>query len=1533
MRREHVFIVIAALFYGSVVAGGEYFLQKGFSLFEIALYPISLMTLLLLPILIFRPQYSIPFAKIPFFVVYGLIGAFAEIGQFVGLVFDVPVAVVALALYTQPLWTMLLSSALLNEPITGRKLSAATLAFMGVTILMFGSWTLEVTHPFTGLLASLIASVFISLWVIWGRKSGISEQHYITTTIGWGAFTSLWLLIMLPVVSTLLTDPTITRLSMGFSKSDWVALLLFAIAGGIIPSFCFFKGLRVVDASVAGIILLLEPISAAFLAAIFFSQSLDATTFAGGALILLANYVISREPGSTEIAAGHTLTKADNDSAEGKAPMSNNTSSRRVAKWPNGFRLRRTFKNHSGWIGRIAWSPDGELLASGSDDRTIYLSNPVEGTQVRKLEGHSDTVFSVAWSRDGKLLASSSDDETIRLWNPNVDTSIRTLTGHTSGVVSVTWLADNLTLASGGGDKSIRIWNAATGALIDTLDGHTAWIRQLTVSPNAETLASASYDGTVRLWNLRTRKCTATLEGHGDRVHSAVWAPDGDLLASASADFTIRIWSAAGKAVKTLDGHTGAVYDLSFSHDGRWLASKSLDNSVRIWNCDTWICVSALREESVATDFGGLAFHPERTILATLGDYDTVVRVWDIDPSGLSNESLQRTSSYTSAKIVLVGESNVGKSCLALRLAEDRYEEQPTTHGMRFWVLTPDQLSPTPIIPHDESRDIVLWDMGGQDEYRLIHQIFLHDTTVAVLLFDPTRGRTAIEEVEGWNRRLEKQLHGRQVIKLLVGTKMDDTGSIVDKTLIDRLISDCGFSGYYSVSSKFGRGMAEFREALYQAINWELLTRTSGPELLHQIHRELEMARSAGEAVLPMSELGLRLIDHGSTGTVSQEAINAAIEQLALQGLIASTTLASGDRALVLQIEEVERYGGSLILAARANPRGIPAIEERTISSRQMVFPRIYEGERISWLQERAVLECVIQLLIEHDICLRHEGLLVFPSLFLPSEISEEANIPRGVALHYDFTGAIDNIYASLVAKLSLSSKFGRYRLWENRAEWESAEQGACGVRKVSYKSGVGHIDVYFSDQGDPKRRELFMVFVEDHLRQHGVEITETIQISCACGNQFQDEAVRARLAAGWLDIICSVCEVRNRISEGALQIRSSDPSVEKSLIALKTVIEKRRRNDVEKAISTFRRVESSGGPVVILHLSDLHMSSESDLHPGDMLQQLLADLRDQRGLAFESLDYLFVTGDLTTCASPDEFEKAYQFISGIIEAFQLNAARCVIVPGNHDIDWNEPVYEWKSNRQVNLPALREGTYVRQGNGVLVRDDQRYPRRFKNFSDQFYMFLRQEEYPLDFDKQAIPFLFPESGIQLLALNSCWEIDEFFPNRASIYGQALGNGLTAADSQIKTAQSSGDLSADSKVLRLAIWHHPVTGNEKINDDAFLDRLRQADFKLCLHGHVHEERADLIGYTHPARHIFVAGAGSFGAPASQRPEAVPRLYNVLEIADDRSEIKVHTRCLRNPKGAWDGWAVWEGRTPQERLTYYRIKIEPTPAAAAN
>jgi len=344
--------------------------------------------------------------------------------------------------------------------------------------------------------------------------------------------------------------------------------------------------------------------------------------------------------------------------------------------------------------------------------------------------------------------------------------------------------------------------------------------------------------------------------------------------------------------------------------------------------------------------------------------------------------------------------------------------------------------------------------------------------------------------------------------------------------------------------------------------------------------------------------------------------------------------------------------------------------------------------------------------------------------------------------------------------------------------------------------------------------------------------------------------------------------------------------------------------------------------PVRILHLSDLHFDKDDD--PLARLQPLLRDIRDRDGgLGFEHLDYLILSGDLTNHGSAEEFDCVYRFVSELIKHFELSAGRCVIVPGNHDLSWKTKVYDWQPKDEVVLNTLKPGSYVEQGEGYLIRDESAYPKRFENFG-RFYHELIQLPYPLRPAAQCIPILFEDTRLQLLALNSAWEIDRYNRDRSSINPSALAAGLLEAAEQIARARRDGRMAQDADVLRIAVWHHPVTGNEKISDDAFLEQLRQEQVKLCLHGHVHEDRADVIGYLHPRSAVYITGAGSFGAPVNARPESTPRLYNLLEVWRDHSKIRVHTRCLRKDGGAWEGWAVWPGAQATERCTYYDIQL---------
>jgi small GTP-binding protein len=936
-----------------------------------------------------------------------------------------------------------------------------------------------------------------------------------------------------------------------------------------------------------------------------------------------------------------------------------------------------------------------------------------------------------------------------------------------------------------------------------------------------------------------------------------------------------------------LEGHLDRIRSCEFSSDGRYLVSSASDDTLRVWRTDTFEMV-ARHEWPIGEEPAAIRLRPAQPRLAALSEEGRAIHLLDFLPREQEG-ALPSSVRHVSAKVVMVGEARVGKTCLALRIAENRYEEQESTHGMHFWSLAPEQLDRGAAAPPGERREVVLWDLGGQEEYRLVHQLFLHDTTLALVLFDPVQGRAAFEAVEAWNSRFEKQLHGRSVVKLLVGTKQD-TDTPVDRLGVEALVRRCGFAGYYPTSARNGRGIPELEAAIARALDWTSLATTSRPELFQQIQDEIEAHRKKGAVVLPMADLE-RTVRERKAEEFDTRAVVAVVRQLALQGVIALTQLSTGDEVLVLQLAEVERYAGSLILAARDNPLGVPALEQGLIARRDWELPRLPADKRLPLLAERWVLECVVELLLEHGICVQHEGLLVFPALFRTTE-SLGTHAGNVTSVSYDVQGAIDNIYSSLVVAVALSKRFGRMRLWEDRAEFEEAGRGLAGLHRVDRPEGATRLAVYFDDKTPEETRNLFKLFVEDHLRRHGVSLPSQPRVATLGSDGHPD---LARQAAN-----------------------------------LHKVIEEQTKRAVEKTkglLGAKGRVSASEEPLRVLHLSDLHVRADMDVE--ELLQPLMADLRDEReGLGLKQLDYLVISGDLTERASPEEFEQARRFVSGLIDQLRLTAQRCIIVPGNHDLSWDEErTYDFRMRRQVKEGQLKPGEHVERGDWVLIRNDEYYPLRFRNFSKFFFHPLMQREYPLRLQEQGLVSTFADNGLQFLAFNSAWEIDEHFPSRASIHGGALSRALGQADEQLAKARASGALPAGRSVLRIAVWHHPISGADMMSDDAFGERLRQADVRLCLHGHVHEERAQLLHHLHPTRRMHVVGAGSFGAPAHHRPESTPRLYNLMEIARTHDAVRVYTRCRYKRDGAWEGWPGWPGASADERRTYYDIAPLPS------
>ncbi|WP_020473020.1 WD40 domain-containing protein [Zavarzinella formosa] len=275
----------------------------------------------------------------------------------------------------------------------------------------------------------------------------------------------------------------------------------------------------------------------------------------------------------------------------------------------------------------VAWSPNGRMIASGSDNNALLIWDAATGT-CREINGHAKNVHSVSWSPDSRMIASASDDTTVRLWDATTGESLRELSGHAGPVKSVAWSPDGRTVASASGDKTVRLWDAATGTNIRELK-HAMTVNGVSWNPDGRMIVSAGEDKIVRIWDVPTGMSLRELKGHTRTVHGVSWSPDGRMIVSASEDKTVRLWNAAtGENLRELNGHTGSVRSLTWSPDGRKVASASMDYTVRLWDAATG---TSLRELKGHTgNVMGVSWSPDgRTIASGDTTFDATVRLWD----------------------------------------------------------------------------------------------------------------------------------------------------------------------------------------------------------------------------------------------------------------------------------------------------------------------------------------------------------------------------------------------------------------------------------------------------------------------------------------------------------------------------------------------------------------------------------------------------------------------------------------------------------------------------------------------------------------------------------------------------------------------------------------------------------------------------------------------------------------------------------------------------------------------------------------
>jgi WD40 repeat protein len=280
----------------------------------------------------------------------------------------------------------------------------------------------------------------------------------------------------------------------------------------------------------------------------------------------------------------------------------------------------------------LCFSPDGKLLAWGSEDGEVGLVDPASGRDRLLTTGQTTGVSALAFAPNGTTLATGSPDGSVKLWNVPTLACAGSLNAEASPVWSLAFNPVGPTLAAGTQNGGVLLWNVGTKRLDVVLKQSAARINMATFSPDGHMLISAGDDGRVCLWNLARKEPRSSLDVGLQPAYAAVFAPDGRTAAVVARTWGVDLWEPATGRSRTFKGHAGGIYAaVAFCPDGRTLATGSVDGTVKLWDLATG--QERLTLKGGDHHIHALAFSPDATILATWCCRGTI-RLWRGAPVG-----------------------------------------------------------------------------------------------------------------------------------------------------------------------------------------------------------------------------------------------------------------------------------------------------------------------------------------------------------------------------------------------------------------------------------------------------------------------------------------------------------------------------------------------------------------------------------------------------------------------------------------------------------------------------------------------------------------------------------------------------------------------------------------------------------------------------------------------------------------------------------------------------------------------------------
>jgi GTPase SAR1 family protein/RNase P subunit RPR2/Fe2+ or Zn2+ uptake regulation protein len=740
----------------------------------------------------------------------------------------------------------------------------------------------------------------------------------------------------------------------------------------------------------------------------------------------------------------------------------------------------------------------------------------------RVLEGHKGQVWAVIPIGDGQLILSAavSNKSSIKVWLTESGEYFKTIEAGLT-VTAAALSADGKRLLIGGRDGRMAVWDFDAGHRLASMNQHTDIVWSVAVTRDGRHGFSGSKDKTVKIWDLETGTCVATLEGHGASVRSVALSPDATRIASA--------------------GYR--------------------DGTVRLWDWKSGTCLQVIRQDKSPSS---VVFSPNGSRLV-VGTYRGTVCVYRV--SGVqAAPPAEPARRYVNAKVVLVGESGVGKSGLAHRLIEDQFVPTSSTHGMQVWRLDLPE-GPQPDGVYLE-REALLWDLAGQADYRLIHQLFLDETAVALVLINPQKD-DPFAEVGDWLKALRAALGAkdpqRDAARILIAARTDVGGIKVSRQKIDRFLQEHGFAAYLPASAKTGENCSDginggkpsaLKRLIADLIPWDQQPWTSTPRLLAAIKNAvLDMREKKEIRLLRFAELCQRLEQTLTGQPFGVADVRTALTLLANQGLVMPFQFGN---LVMMRPELLNGYAAAVIRAARKHVDEIGCVREQDVFECKLDFEGV---DRLDPADEELLMRAMVQTFLNTSLCIA-EDTPQGRHLVFPSQYRRDRPFPTNpeVFVSYTFTGEQQMVYTTLVVGLWYSRGFDHKELWRNAAEFLTSKGRTVGLLVEKTGDGRGTINVFFESGVPDELKVAFIEYVHRHLEKCARDVTRDRRYICEkCGTPVRDrELVRKRLAEGKEFVFCPECGKKVPFLDHIEQRLGSDP-VARRVLAMEQTDQRER--------------------------------------------------------------------------------------------------------------------------------------------------------------------------------------------------------------------------------------------------------------------------------------------------------------------------------------------------------------------------------------